>query len=193
MPIRYHGPSTKAMNYYRIEVRLLHADHAPWRQFLIKKDATFASLHDAIQDACGWTKSHLFLFSEVETGPPIATIPDKEFGADEPDARKVKISDYLTRTGSFLYLYDFGDGWWHEVEVLDVVSVPQKFRRQLLSGERAFPPEDCGGIPGYENCAAIALGEPTDDVDDADELRGWLGGWHPDQFDLAAVKSQFDR
>jgi len=181
------------MDYYRIEVRLLEADPAPWRQFLIKKDATFEALHRAIQDACGWTSSHLFSFSQSKTGPVIATIPDEDFGADETDARKMKLTDFLTGTGSFYYQYDFGDGWWHEVEALDVVSVPQRFQRQLLAGERAFPPEDCGGIPGYENCIAIALDEPTDDVEDPEELREWLGDWHPERFDLAVVKGKFDR
>ncbi len=85
--MRYHPVAAlSAMDYYRIEVRLLEADPAPWRQFLIKKDATFAALHRAIQDACGWTNSHLFSFSQSETGPVIATIPDDDFGADEPDA-----------------------------------------------------------------------------------------------------------
>jgi pRiA4b ORF-3-like protein len=180
------------MNYYRIEVRLREADPAPWRQFLIKENATFDQLHNAIQDACGWTNSHLFMFAESEKGPVIATTPEDGAGADEPDARKVRLSSYLTGAGSFYYQYDFGDGWWHEVTVLDVLSLPQQFVRQLLAGERAFPPEDCGGIPGYENCVAVALCEPADDVEDVEDLREWLGDWHPDRFDLARVKQEFD-
>jgi hypothetical protein len=72
------------------------------------------------------------------------------------------------------------------------LSLPQRFVRQLLAGERAFPPEDCEGIPGYENCVAVALDEPTDDIDDVESLREWLGDWHPDRFDLARVKQAFD-
>jgi len=55
-----------------------------------------------------------------------------------------------------------------------------------------FPPEDCGGIPGYENCVAVVLDKATGEIDDPEYLRGWLGDWRPDQFDLAAAKKQFD-
>jgi hypothetical protein len=180
------------MDYYRIDVRLLEAKPAPWRQFLIKKTATFEDLHQAIQDACGWTNSHLYSFSQTERGPVVATIPDDDYAAGEPDARKVKLSTHLSTSATLLYQYDFGDSWWHEVTVLDVVPVPQRFIRQLLAGERAFPPEDCGGIPGYENCVAVAFDRPTDEIEDVEELREWMGDWHPERFDFAAVKRGFD-
>jgi len=181
------------MEYYRIEVRLLDVKPAPWRQFLIKKAATFERLHMAIQDACGWTNSHLYSFTGTVKGPVIATIPDDDLAVHEPDAKKVKLSAFLPDTGSkrFFYQYDFGDNWWHEVNVLEVVSMPNRFVRHLLAGERAFPPEDCGGISGYENCVAVALDKATGELDDP-ELRRWLGDWRPDGFDLAAAKKQFD-
>jgi hypothetical protein len=182
------------MEYYRIEVRLLDVKPAPWRQFLIKKASTFERLHMAIQDSCGWTNSHLYAFTETNKGPVIATIPDDDLAAHEPDAKKVKLSAFLPDTGSkrLFYLYDFGDNWRHEVNALDVVSMPRRFVRQLLAGERAFPPEDCGGIPGYENCVAVVLDKATSEIEDPEHLRGWLGDWRPDQFDLAAAKKRFD-
>jgi hypothetical protein len=168
---------------------------APWRRFLLKKAATFERLHVAIQDSCGWTNSHLYSFTETAKGPVIATIPDADVAAQEPDAKKVKLSEFLPDAGSkrLFYLYDFGDNWRHEVTALEVVSMPQRFVRELLAGERAFPPEDCGGIPGYENCVAVALDKATGEIDDPESLRDWLGDWRPDQFDLAAAKKRFDR
>lgn len=182
------------MEYYRIEVRLLDAKPPPWRQFLLRKTATFEKLHVAIQEACGWSNYHLYAFRETDDGPVIATIPDDDLAAREPDAKRVKLSTFLPDTGSkhFLYLYDFGDNWQHEVRILEVVSMPKRFARQLLAGERAFPPEDCGGISGYENCVAVALGKATGEIEDPEHLRGWLGDWHPERFDLAAVKQRFD-
>ena len=183
------------MEYYRIEVRLLDVKQAPWRRFLIKKTATFERLHMAIQDSCGWTNSHLYSFAETDKGPVIATIPDDDLAEPGPDAKKVMLSAFLPDKGSkrLFYQYDFGDNWWHEVKVLEVVSMPQRFVRQLLAGERAFPPEDCGGIPGYENCVAVASDKATGEIDDPEDLREWLGDWHPERFDLAIEKKRFDR
>lgn len=65
--------------------------------------------------------------------------------------------------------------------------------RRLTGGERAFPPEDCGGLGGYERCLAFrATGK--DPLGDGDEEFGeWLGDWQPEQFDLAAMQKSFDR
>jgi len=182
------------MNYLRFEVRLIGAERAPWRRFLIKKAATFDSLHLAIQDACGWENCHLFAFRRSNRGGTIAGIPDDFEARPTPDARGVKLAEHFkgAKPASCIYEYDFGDGWLHEVRLVETVLLPERFVRRLEAGERAFPPEDCGGIPGYENCVAVALDRPTDEVDDPEELREWLGDWHPERFDLAAAKRRFD-
>lgn len=183
------------MQYYRIEVRLLDAKPAPWRRFLLKKSATFENLHHAIQDACGWGNCHLYAFHEAMNGPVIAGIPDDTFGRPDPDAAKVKLAKVFSEDGPnrCFYQYDFGDGWWHAIRLVETVSLPERFERRLEAGERAFPPEDCGGIPGYENCIAVALDKPTDEIDEPEDLREWLGDWHPERFDLTAERRGFDR
>ena len=52
----------------------------------------------------------------------------------------------------FFYEYDFGDSWRHEVvvESIDLVPLMLKFA-VCLDGQRACPPEDCGGTGGYED------------------------------------------
>jgi hypothetical protein len=175
-------------------VQLLEIEPPIWRSFLLKKEATFQNLHAAIQDACGWQDYHIYAFREDRGGPAIAGIPDDEYDSPDPDAEKVKVSSYFSEPGqSCLYLYDFGDDWWHEVKLIDVVSLKDKFVRMLTGGERAFPPEDCGGIWGYEVCVAIQKGEKVELV--AKELRQrkkWIGDWQPERFDLKAVAKEFD-
>jgi Plasmid pRiA4b ORF-3-like protein len=52
-----------------------------------------------------------------------------------------------------------------------------------IASERACPPENCGGICGYEEFLA-ALADPDED----DELLEWVGGeFDPGRFDLAGV------
>jgi hypothetical protein len=175
--------------YYEFEVSLREAKPRIWRRFLIAEAASFLDLHEAIQDACGWTNTHLFTFQDRE-GEPIAGLPDDEYGEPDPDAKKVKLrSHFRSEKGKRCdYEYDFGDSWEHDVKLVRVVELPDKFGRKLLAGARAFPPEDCGGIPGYEDCVRVAKGGK-----DPDGLREWMGDWDPDRFDLKRTAQSFDQ
>jgi hypothetical protein len=53
------------------------------------------------------------------------------------------------------YEYDFGDGWDHRLVVEEVLEEPPSTAR-CTGGRMACPPEDCGGIGGYEELAAWA-------------------------------------
>lgn len=176
--------------YFRFRVQLVGAVPPIYRQFLINADATFHDLHDAIQDACGWEHAHLFAFRN-RRGEPIAGAPEEDgFGDDEPDAQKVKLASWfsITKNKRCVYEYDFGDSWQHEVTLEAIEPHDGKWTRRLLGGARAFPPEDCGGLGGYEACVQVAT-----TGNDPEELGEWLGKWKPEHFNLAATKRKFDR
>jgi hypothetical protein len=72
---------------------------------------------------------------------------------DDPrvfDQSEVRLLDF--EQGSvFSYQYDFGDSWWHTIvveEFLTLATTPK--HGSCLAGERARPPEDVGGVPGFE-------------------------------------------
>lgn len=181
--------------YWDFEVSLVIARRT-WRRFLIRKSATFAELHLAIQDAFGWQNYHLFEFRHP--GDPkrvIAGIPDED-APYTPDAKHIAVKDRIDYRfhGStwFEYEYDFGDGWIHEVKLRDEVSVGETFKRRLLDGERAAPPEDCGGTSGYERLVEI-VETGVDPWNDLVMARETIGDWHPERFDLAAARERFDR
>jgi hypothetical protein len=89
-------------------------------------------------------------------------------------------------------VYDFGDGWLHEILVERAVHDPDVVSSVVcLAGARACPPEDCGGIGGYARFLA-AIADPADEQHD--ELREWIGGdFDPEHFDLAAVNRALAR
>ena len=174
---------------FHLRIQLLDVEPPPWREIVVHTDWTFHNLHLAIQDACGWEDCHLFAFRPSQDGPIVAGIPDDDFGVDIPDAEFTPIQPYLIESNKLYYQYDFGDDWWHEITLVDTVIRP-RIRRALVGGERAFPPEDCGGIPGYEACVAVRRGEETPRAKD---LVPWLGDWDPDRFDLEQAKADFDR
>lgn len=177
--------------YFRFEVQLVGAKPPVFRRFLLTTNASFADLHACIQTACGWEDAHLYCFRESARGPSIAGIPDDSgMGPSDPNAKKVPLTKWFALTGkkSCVYEYDFGDGWLHDVTLETVEQHDGSWKRRLLDGARAFPPEDCGGLGGYEDCVATAGSD-----DDPHELKEWLGDWDPEHFKLVATKRRFDR
>lgn len=102
---------------------------------------TLDELHAVLQVALGWTNSHLHQFRTDSTvyAVPFETWDD---GEAEVDERGVPLSALPPH---FVYAYDLGDGWEHEIEMLGRGGVDPG----CVSGQGSCPPEDCGGPFGY--------------------------------------------
>ncbi len=175
-------------DYYVFEVSLRDVTPKIWRRFMITTEALFVDLHEAIQDSCGWLNSHLFSFQDAK-GRVIAGLPGDEGDETGPDAMTTPIKSFFgdKKGKTCLYLYDFGDSWEHDVEVVNVAKDwPDDFGRKFIGGKRAFPPEDSGGVGGYEECVEVALGREKDD-----ERLKWLDGWHPEKADIKETQRLF--
>jgi hypothetical protein len=141
----------------------------------------------------GWLDYHLHVFrfrnphkkEDVEIG-----IPDEEM--DDQiilPGWEIKIGEYFTEPGNgALYEYDFGDSWEHELLLEDILLKEKdaKYPR-CIAGERACPPEDCGGVPGYYRLLEILSNSKHDEYS---ETIDWLKGhaksyypYHPDEFE----------
>jgi hypothetical protein len=54
------------------------------------------------------------------------------------------------------YEYDFGDGWMHHLELVENSTHPiDEVLPQIIGGENACPPEDCGGTYGYKELLEV--------------------------------------
>jgi hypothetical protein len=86
------------------------------------------------------------------------------------------------------YEYDFGDGWEHVLVVEKVFPAePGVTYPRCVAGQRACPPEDCGGSPGYTNLLE-AVADP--DHPEHKELLDWIGAeFDPEAFDPEAVNA----
>ena len=118
--------------------------------------------------------------TDLQTYEP-APWGDEEQPGDE---RKVKLRERLSKPGDRIaYEYDFGDSWEHEI-LLEKIVEPEKGVEYpiCIGGKRACPPEDCGGIGGYERLLEV-LANPKDE-EHADMLE-WLGLESADEFDPA--------
>ena len=185
--------------YFDFTVSLQSVLPRPWRRFLVPARSSFATLHSAIQDACGWTNSHLHEFRGIIPEQPelIAGLKlDEDDDLDPirrvPDGSKKQILSYFgpDEFTTCLYVYDFGDDWQHDLQLNDIVTLPAKFKRRLLGGEHAFPPDDCGGPHRYAMIQrALSTGkDPEGLLEWARETWDWTG-----VFDLDAAQAAFDR
>jgi hypothetical protein len=161
---------------YELHVRLRRIEPPIWRTLEVPGSATLEDVHYAIQAAMGWENAHLHRF----------TIGKRRYGAvaqDEvrglEDERAYALQDVVKSGASFLYEYDFGDGWEHEVKVRRVSRATKSVAPRCLAGERACPPEDCGGVPGYGSLLT-ALADPNRH-EHAQVLAGLPRGFDPER------------
>ena len=140
---------------YQFRIELTEIEPTIWRVIQVPSEYTFGDLHVAIQDAMGWLDYHLHAFRvrmphkkrDTEIGIP----DDESFDNDVRPGWQVPITEYFTEPGkSAIYDYDFGDSWSHCV-LLEGILLKEKGAKYPLciAGERACPPEDCGGVSGY--------------------------------------------
>ncbi len=180
--------------YFEFTVTLKDAKPKVWRKFQLNPTATFLDLHEAIQDACGWYDSHLFSFfaGDAWTSKAIAQdarIDDDMINEGIPTAQSVELKDYFDKVNTCEYVYDFGDNWCCEI-VCKFVTSDDQFERRLIDGKKAFPPEDCGGLPGFEDLLEKFKGKRVErNLEEVLEE----SDWHPDHFYIKEEKELFDR
>jgi hypothetical protein len=181
--------SATSSRVYQLKVTLKGTKPPIWRRVLVDTSATLDQLHEVIQAAFGWWNYHLyeFEFGRVRYGIPD---PDWDFGPPARDARTTHLDKVATDGASFTYTYDFGDNWEHKVTVEKVLGTsPVASLPACVDGRRAGPPEDCGGVWGYEDLIAI-LADPSHP--EHAERAEWASPWGGAALDPGAFDaSQF--
>ncbi len=180
---------------YQFKITLKEVQPPVWRR-IQTRDCTLDKLHERIQTAMGWTNSHLHQFTINGTihGDPELLCEGLEGEEPPVDSLETRISRIVPEDGKpfrFDYEYDFGDGWEHEILFEGCLCAEKGVRYPLcVEGERACPPEDVGGPPGYEEYLE-ALGNP--EHENWDEMSDWQGPCRPEHFDAAATTKDMRR
>jgi hypothetical protein len=182
------------------QVKIVLEDSKPpiWLRVLIPANLRLPDLHGVVQLAMGWHACHLYHFMVGNRSEGL-----RFYGDPDPldidlmqQAEGVFINDLnvpidhllVNRKDWIRYEYDFGDGWIHRLTLEDIHVQPLKLARlpRCVSGKRACPPEDIGGVPGYEQALAI-LADPAHP--EHQELLTWISPFDPHHFDLEAVNA----
>jgi len=132
----------------------------------------------------GWYDCHLHLF----------LIDGDEYGVPSPDdftefidERRYTIQMMApVEKKKFRYDYDFGDSWEHDILVEKITPLESGVTYPVcIKGKRACPPEDVGGIWGYE-AFLEAIADP--EHEEHDSYMEWVGDdFDPAAFDLEEV------
>ena len=168
------------LSVYEMKVRLKGSRPAIWRRFRLSGDTTLYKLHRILQALMGWSDYHLY---EFRIGQLRFGEPDPDYSPETRTAKRVRLSDILkAEKARFTYVYDFGDDWQHEIVVERILPSAQKLRHPVcIGGERACPPEDCGGVWGYSRLLKV-IRNPRDE--EYEETMEWLGGdFDPERFE----------
>ncbi|HEX6094660.1 MAG TPA: plasmid pRiA4b ORF-3 family protein [Dongiaceae bacterium] len=172
---------------YQLRIELLHIKPPIWRRLLVPGAVKLHRLHAMLLWTMGWSGGHLheFMFGEDHYGQPD---PDFDMGPPLQREDRVSLAAALGARKSFLYLYDFGDGWEHRVTVEKILpAVPGLQLPQCLGGANACPPEDVGGPPGYADFLQ-AIADPAHEEHEA--MLRWCGGaFDPAAFDADHVNA----
>lgn len=166
----------------RIKVTLKDVTPEVMRYLVVPLALRLDRLHLTLQAAFGWTNSHLFEFRAGDMSWGIPN-PDDAFGDPPIDARKTRLYDIVRETGAktIHYLYDFGDGWDHEIKLEKwFENTPMDGLPFLLEASGRCPPEDVGGPPGYADYLE-AIGDATHSEHENRLRRG------PEAFDPKSV------
>ena len=169
---------------YQLLIALQGIEPRIWRRVLVPHSITFSKLHRVMQIAMGWKDSHLHQFVSKASGPMKT--------AHEKSLRLCDVAKAKGPGACFDYVYDTGDNWIHVVvleKVIELAPLPAFF--DCIEGDRACPPEDCGGASGYEEMLGI-LADPSHP--EHEERLEWVGGkFDPEKFDHAAVSKKLKR
>jgi len=177
-------PAEQAIQF---KVQLRYIRPPIWRRVVLPDNATLGDLHAVIQTAMGWSNSHMHAFRIGGVNYTSRSASQME-DMDMENEERVPLAEVVSRAKQkFIYEYDFGDSWEHEIVAEKFLPLDPAAKYPVcLGGARACPPEDCGSFPGYMDILkALDAKKPTEEQK---ELIEWVGeGYDPERFDLDAV------
>jgi hypothetical protein len=181
----------KSKAIFQLNVSLRDIEPTIWRSVQLAEDIRLPRLHRTLQRLFNWEDYHLH---EYAAGQHVYGVPDPEdafAGRMVIDERLVPLNRIVDRVGdSFEYLYDFGDGWRHDILLEAIVQPsPRLLYPRCVADARNGPPEDVGGPPGYADYLE-ALADP--DHPDHENMLEWRGPFDPEAFSVKRINASLN-
>lgn len=172
----------------QFKIVLIESNPLVWRTFKLTDDYRMDRFHQVLQIVMGWNNSHLHEFRVK--GREIG-MPDDFYVAEFPaleDETTIYLKDLnLQAKDTFTYLYDFGDSWEHVLYV-EYISEQELLNPVCIEGDKACPPDDCGGVGGYADLLEVLKDKNHPEYESYKE---WLPkGFKPNIFPIKAVNEE---
>lgn len=144
-----------------LRIKMNRTDLKIWREIKVPSNLTLTVLGEVLQDAMGWMHEHLYQFRKGDVYFVDREQMEDSFGFGRfsyRDMDQCTVDDMLTEKGKrVVFEYDFGDNWEHDLWYKGEreYNPGEKSSITFVKGQGACPPEDCGGIWGYEDLLEI--------------------------------------
>jgi len=169
---------------YQVKVILDDSKPPIWRRIVVPDTITLHQLHTILQIVMGWTNSHLHQFFIDDES---YSDPDNDEYHEMLNEKRYRLNQFVKRKGyKFIYEYDFGDSWEHTIHVEAILPIERGKQYPIcLEGQRACPPEDIGGVEGYDDLLKIFSNPKHPEHNDMREEFG--EDFDPGSFDIEDV------
>ncbi|MBE7552001.1 MAG: methyltransferase [Anaerolineales bacterium] len=176
---------TDQRQIYQCKVSLKGLIPPIWRKIQVSGDIRLDEFHRVLQIVMGWGNYHSYRF--IIDGAMYGPLGDVFADATVRSAHEVRLSQVAGTEGSrFIYLYDLADDWQHVVKVEKILAPKPGVQYPICrAGQRACPPEECGGIWEYTNLLEI-LQDPRH-PEHREIVEPYGGDFDPEVFDLVRV------
>lgn len=142
---------------HHLKITMLEIKPVVWRRILVPEVLSLKHLHDFIQSAFEWSGCRYWSIGDM----------------GEELNRDAKIKDAFKQVNQeILYTYDIADMWQFVVRLEAIKrNKPGATYPICTAGRQARPPEEVGGVGGYEELRKH-LKDPTDE--EYEESWEWL-------------------
>jgi hypothetical protein len=163
---------------YEIRASLYGSSPTIQRVVHVPASFTLRLLHEIFQAAFAWENFHRHFFKSPK---------GKHFVNEDV----LTLKDVFSEETQITYVYDLGNSWTLLVELLREWQDDEVNKYPIcVEGKRKAPPEDSGGIVGYQ-MALEMLSKP--DTKNALMLNDWYGeNFNPDDFNMDEANQRLD-
>ncbi len=174
----------RSQHQLKLHVELEWIEPRIWRKVIVPETITLEVLHHVIQRAFDWKNTHLHEFDFAGT---VYSRNDSESDSNLALSEKTALKTALGKLEYFTYLYDFSDQWLHILSIEG--RQPQNLEKGAIAycfeGANAAPPEDVGGVAGYEYFQSVMANPKHPEYR---SMKRWFkGSFNPELFDLDQI------
>ena len=170
------------MQMVLVNARIVGIEPRVWRHLLVPSSLSLADFHEVLQAAFEWDDQHAHLYRCEDEYYGVSALRD-ELGVEVADDAHVLLGTF--DNDRLIYQYGPPDGWAVECTVNQALNLPNfPFAPYCIDGARGAPPEDAGGLNGYER---LVRATESPELPESGPLLEWLGDWDPEELNVDEI------